>query len=42
MIAIFNKDTLLNALIPVMYTVAGKSIGRNTMASVEGVHLNCL
>ncbi|MBE6673914.1 MAG: DNA polymerase III subunit beta [Ruminococcaceae bacterium] len=37
MIAIFEKEILLNALIPAMYTVSGK----NTMPSIEGVHLNC-
>ncbi|MBO5286869.1 MAG: DNA polymerase III subunit beta [Clostridia bacterium] len=37
MIAIFEKDVLLNALIPAMYTVAGK----NTMPATEGVHLTC-
>lgn len=37
MIAVFEKEVLLNALIPVMGTVAGK----NTQASVEGVHLTC-
>ncbi|MBR2445022.1 MAG: DNA polymerase III subunit beta [Clostridia bacterium] len=37
MIVIFDRDTLINALIPAMYTVSGK----NTMASIEGVHLVC-
>ena len=37
MIAVFEKEVLLNALIPAMYTVSGK----NTMPSIEGVHLNC-
>ena len=37
MIAIFEKEILLNALNPVMGTVAGK----NTMPSIEGVHLTC-
>ena len=37
MIAIFEKDILLSALIPAMYTVSGK----NTMPSIEGVHLTC-
>ena len=37
MIAIFEKESLLNALIPAMYTVSGK----NTMPATEGVHLNC-
>ncbi len=37
MIAIFDKDTLLNALVPVMYTVSGK----NTMACIEGIHMTC-
>ncbi len=37
MIAIFEKEILLNALIPAMYTVSGK----NTMPAIEGVHLNC-
>lgn len=37
MIVIFDKDTLLNALIPAMYTVSGK----NTMPSIEGIHLTC-
>ena len=38
MIAIFEKDALLNALIPAMYTVSGKT---NTMPTLEGVHLTC-
>ena len=37
MIAVFDKDTLLSALIPAMYTVSGK----NTMPSIEGIHLTC-
>ena len=37
MVAIFEKEVLLNALIPAMYTIAGK----NTMPSIEGVHLTC-
>jgi DNA polymerase-3 subunit beta len=37
MIAIFEKSVLLSALIPAMYTVSGK----NTMPSIEGVHLTC-
>ena len=37
MIAVFEKEVLLNALIPAMYTVSGK----NTMPAIEGVHLNC-
>lgn len=37
MIAIFEKEVLLNALIPSMYTVSGK----NTMPATEGVHLTC-
>lgn len=37
MIAIFEKEVLLNALIPAMYTISGK----NTMPSIEGVHLTC-
>ena len=37
MIVVFEKSTLLNALIPAMYTVSGK----NTMPSIEGVHLTC-
>ena len=38
MIAIFEKDALLNALIPAMYIVSGKT---NTMPTLEGVHLTC-
>ncbi|MBO5262260.1 MAG: DNA polymerase III subunit beta [Clostridia bacterium] len=38
MIAVFEKETLLNALIPAMYTVSGK----NTNPATEGFHLNCL
>ena len=37
MIAIFEKEILLNALIPAMYTVSGK----NTLPATEGVHLRC-
>lgn len=37
MIAVFDKDILLSALIPAMYTVSGK----NTMPSIEGIHLTC-
>lgn len=37
MVVIFDRDTLMNALTPAMYTVAGK----NTMATIEGVHLVC-
>ena len=37
MIASFEKSVLLAALIPAMYTVSGK----NTMPSIEGVHLTC-
>ncbi len=37
MIVIFDKDIILNALMPAMFTVAGK----NTMPSIEGVHLIC-
>lgn len=38
MIAIFEKDILLNALIPVMYTVSGKN---TAIPATEGVHLTC-
>ena len=37
MIAVFEKETFLNALIPAMGTVSGK----NTMPATEGVHLTC-
>ena len=37
MIVTFEKNVLLTALIPAMYTVSGK----NTMPSIEGVHLTC-
>lgn len=37
MIVTFDRDVLVNALIPAMHTVAGK----NTMPTVEGVHLVC-
>lgn len=37
MIAVFDKDILLGALIPAMYTVSGK----NTIPSIEGIHLTC-
>ncbi|MBO5374412.1 MAG: DNA polymerase III subunit beta [Clostridia bacterium] len=37
MIVNFDRDTLINGLIPAMYTVAGK----NTSANIEGVHLVC-
>lgn len=37
MIAVFEKEVLLNALIPAMYTVSGK----NTLPATEGVHLTC-
>ena len=37
MVVIFDRDTLMNALTPALYTVAGK----NTMATIEGVHLVC-
>lgn len=37
MIAYFEKEVLLNALIPAMYTVSGK----NTLPATEGVHLTC-
>ena len=37
MIVTFEKSVLLAALIPAMYTVSGK----NTMPSIEGVHLTC-
>lgn len=37
MVVIFDRDTLMNGLTPAMYAVAGK----NTMASIEGVHLVC-
>ena len=37
MIVNFDRDTLINGLIPAMYTVAGK----NTCANIEGVHLVC-
>lgn len=37
MIVVFDRDTLLNALTPAMYTVSGK----NTLATIEGVHLVC-
>ena len=37
MIAIFDRDKLLTALGPLMYTVSGK----NTMACIEGLLLHC-
>jgi DNA polymerase-3 subunit beta len=37
MIAVFEKEVLLNALIPAMCAVSGK----NTMPATEGVHLTC-
>ena len=37
MIAIFDRDKLLNALGPLMYTVSGK----NTMACIEGLLIHC-
>lgn len=37
MIAIFDKEKLLNALVPIMYTVSGK----NTMACIEGILIEC-
>ncbi|MBO5312611.1 MAG: DNA polymerase III subunit beta [Clostridia bacterium] len=37
MIAVFEKEALLNSLIPVMYTVSGK----NTLPATEGVHITC-
>ena len=37
MIAIFDKDKLLNALVPIMYTVSGK----NTNSFTEGILINC-
>lgn len=38
MIAVFEKEVLLSALIPAMYTVSGK----NTNPATEGFHLTCL
>lgn len=37
MIAIFDKDKLLNALVPIMYTVSGK----NTNSYTEGILIHC-
>lgn len=37
MVVIFDRDTLMNALTPALLCVAGK----NTMATIEGVHLIC-
>ena len=37
MIALFDKDKLLNALVPIMYTVSGK----NTNSFTEGILINC-
>ena len=37
MIAIFDKEKLLNALVPIMYTVSGK----NTNSLTEGILINC-
>lgn len=37
MVAIFDKDKLLNALAPLMNTVSGK----NTMACIEGILIEC-
>lgn len=37
MVVIFDRDTLMNALAPALLCVAGK----NTMATIEGVHLIC-
>lgn len=37
MIAIFDKDTLLSSIAPIMNTVSGK----NTMACIEGILIEC-
>lgn len=37
MVVIFDKDVILNALSPAMFTVSGK----NTIPTIEGVHLIC-
>ena len=37
MIAIFDRDKLLNSMAPLMYTVSGK----NTMACIEGILIHC-
>jgi hypothetical protein len=37
MVVNFDRDTLINALIPATFAVAGK----NTMATLESVHLVC-
>lgn len=37
MIAVFDKNVLLNSLIPAMSTVSGK----NTIPTLEGIHLKC-
>lgn len=37
MIVIFDRDVLLNALVPTMNTVSGK----NTMPTIEGIHITC-
>ena len=37
MIAIFDKDKLLNSLVPIMYTVSGK----NTNTLTEGILIHC-